>query len=289
MIISSIKRALVNLIQRAGRRGLVSLQKATTDTTLSIDLIPPDHLILKNGIGVGDRKNVGPEFQDIGARLVEEMIGDGYILPDHRVLDVGCGLGRLARVLTQYLSPTGVYFGIDVTKSSIDWCTANYPGYPNFHFIHADLFNTEYNPTAGRLAADYRFPFDANSFDFIFSTSLYTHLVLRDADNYLSEMARVLNPEGSMWNTFLLLDEISEPLARTARKEVCMPFEIEGGLTAIPHNPEALISFRRPVIEGIHTRHGLQIEDIRNGTWSGRSDNLRASYQDVVIARKMTP
>ena len=289
MILSSIKRALVNLIQRAGHRGPVSLQKATTDMTLGIDLIPPDHLILKNGIGAGDRKNIGTEFQDIGAGLIGEMIRDDCILPDHRVFDVGCGLGRLARALTQYLSPTGVYFGIDVTKSSIDWCTANYPGYPNFHFIHADVFNTEYNPTAVRLAADYRFPFEANSFDFIFSTSLYTHLVLRDADNYLSEMARVLNPEGRMWNTFLLLDEISEPLARTAHTEVRMPFEIEGGLTAIPHNPEALISFRRPVIEGIHTRHGLQIEDIRNGTWSGRSDNLRASYQDVVIARKITP
>jgi len=116
--------------------------------------------------------------------------------------------------------------------------------------------------------------------------------VLRDADNYLSEMARVLNPEGRMWNTFLLLDEISEPLAHIAQAErpgLRMPYEIEGGLTAIPHNPEALISFRRPVIEGIHTKHGLQIEDIRNGTWSGRSDNLRASYQDVVIARKITP
>lgn len=260
--------------------------------TLDIYLIPPDDLILKNGIGVGDRENIGTEFQEIGAGLIAEMIRDGYILPNHRVLDVGCGLGRLASALTEFLSPTGVYFGIDVTRSSIDWCTDHYRSYPNFHFIHANVFNTEYNPKAVTRAADYRFPFEANSFDFIFSTSLYTHLVLKDVKTYLSEMGRVLKRDSRMWNTFLLLDEISEPLARTSQAErphVYMPFKIKGGLTALRQNHEALISFRRPVIEAIHTSHGLQIEDIRNGPWSGRSDNLRASYQDVVIARKITP
>jgi SAM-dependent methyltransferase len=257
--------------------------------TLDSYLIPPDDLILKNGIGIGDRGNIGAEFRQVGATLIGEMTRGGYILPNQRVLDVGCGLGRLARALTQYLSPMGVYFGIDVTKSSIDWCREQYREYPNFHFIHADLFNTEYNPTATTPAADYAFPLETNSIDFIFSISLYTHLVLRDVENYLREMSRVLKPGGTIWNTFLLLDEISEPLARKAkeRPEVHMPFEIEGGLTAIPHNPEALISFRRPVIEEIHTRHGLLIEEICNGPWSGRKDNLSAGYQDVVIARKI--
>lgn len=255
--------------------------------TLDIYLTPPDDLILKNRIGVGDRDNIGREFQELGAGLIGEMIRDGLILPNYSVLDVGCGLGRLARALTQYLSPSGAYFGIDITKSSIDWCTDHYTGYSNFQFIHADLFNTEYNPTGIARAADYRFPFEDNSFDFIFSTSLYTHLVLKDADNYLSEMARVLKPGGSMWNSFLLLDEISEPLTRVSeRPDVHMPFEIEGGLTAIPHNPEALIGFRRETIETFHAGNGLQIEEVRLGPWSGRTDNLRASYQDVVIAKK---
>lgn len=259
--------------------------------TLDSYLIPPDDLILKNRIGVNDPDNIGTEFKEIGAGLISEMILGGYILPNYRVLDVGCGLGRLACALTQYLSPAGVYFGIDVTKSSIDWCTDHYRGYPNFHFIHADVFNTEYNSTATTRAADYAFPLETNSIDFIFSTSLYTHLVLKDAENYLREMSRVLKRGGRMWNTFLLLDEISEPLAFRAhdRPDIHMPWKIKGGRTAIPRNPEALIGFRTPVIERIHNRHGLQIEDIRNGPWSGRSDNLRASFQDVVIARKVTP
>jgi SAM-dependent methyltransferase len=265
------------------------MEKTTQSMTRDAALVPPDDLILKSGIGFNDRENMGAEFEEIGVGLIGEMINDGYILPHHRVLDLGCGLGRLARALTQYLSPAGVYVGIDVTESSINWCIDHYRPYPNFHFIHADVFNTHYNPTAVTPAAKYSFPLEADSFDFIFSTSLYTHLVLRDADNYLGQAARVLKPGGWMWNTFLLLDEISEPLARKQhadRPNIHMPFEIEGGLTAIPKNPEALISFRRPVIEEIHTKHGLQIEEVRFGPWSGRRDNLRASYQDVVIANK---
>jgi SAM-dependent methyltransferase len=257
--------------------------------TLDNYLIPPDDLILKNGIGVNDRENIAKEFHEIGAGLIAEMTRGGFIPADSHVLDVGCGLGRLAHALTDHLSPSGAYWGIDVTKSSIDWCTDHYQGYPNFRFIHANVFNTEYNPKAVAHASDYSFPLDENSIDFIFSTSLYTHLVLRDAANYIKEMGRVLKPGGRTWNTFLLLDEISEPLTRIAqadRPNVHMPWEIEGGLTATPQNPEALISFRRTLIEDLHARHGLEIEEIRNGPWSGRSDNLRASYQDVVIAKK---
>ena len=84
-------------------------------------------------------------------------------------------------MLTDFLSPDGAYYGIDANESSIDWCRENYTAYPNFHFIHSDIFSTHYNPKSNVRAADYRFPFDAGEFDCVFSTSLFTHLVAADA------------------------------------------------------------------------------------------------------------
>jgi hypothetical protein len=42
--------------------------------------------------------------------------------PDDRVLDVGCGVGRFAAPLTQFLRENGSYDGLDVVPESIEWC-----------------------------------------------------------------------------------------------------------------------------------------------------------------------
>ena len=250
-------------------------------------LIPPADLIVQNGIGVGRPGDVANEFHEIGHGLIAEMIRDGCITPDARVLDVGSGLGRLSRALTTYLSPRGSYEGIDVTKSSVEWCQEAYRGLSNFRFTHADVFNTHYNPKATVRASSYRFPFDDASFDCIFSTSLFTHLVLTDAWRYLSEMARVLRPSGRTWNTFMLLDRVSEPLAiNAANPNVRMPHVVAGARVVLPHDPEAVIGLYTSTVAAAHREHGLRIDEVRNGPWSGRTDDIRASYQDVIIATK---
>jgi SAM-dependent methyltransferase len=250
-------------------------------------LIPPRELIIQNGIGVNDLDNVEMEFDRIGKGLASELIRDG-LLPSHAVLDVGCGLGRVARALVQFLN-SGSYMGIDACLSSIEWCTAHYSGRDNFRFFHADVFSTMYNPSSANAPDQYRFPVASESIDFIFSTSLFTHLLLGAVDNYLKEMARVLRPGGKMWNTFMLLDAVSLTVARRFqpdRPNVYMNVEVPGGRIAIKDNPEALSAQYTEVVKQLHELHGLFIDDIRNGPWSGRPDNLKASYEDVVIAHK---
>ena len=50
--------------------------------------------------------------------------------PGERVLDIGCGIGRMARPLTPYLTPPGAYDGFDINADGIaqlqagaDWLT----------------------------------------------------------------------------------------------------------------------------------------------------------------------
>ena len=95
-------------------------------------LTPPRGLV---AIGPGDAEAIGREFLDYFIRLAE-------LKPDHRVLDVGCGVGRIAAPLADYLSPGGSYEGFDIVSGGIEWCQTNItPRFPNFRFQVADIYN----------------------------------------------------------------------------------------------------------------------------------------------------
>jgi ubiquinone/menaquinone biosynthesis C-methylase UbiE len=250
--------------------------------------MPPVELIAANGIGMierEDQEKARMQFHNIGHGLIREMQHFGYIKPTDHVLDVGCGLGRLARPLVGHFT-SGSYTGMDVVKSSIDWCRETYAMLPNFRFQHADVTNTHYNKHAQFKASDFVFPFTRETFDFQWSTSLFTHLLIETADNYLGQMARVLKRGGTSWNTWALLDDVSEPLAREHPANMRMRNPVDGGLVSNPANPEHLIGFYTDRLKDLYAKHGLKIVEIRNGPWSGRTDNLRASFQDVILAVK---
>ena len=123
------------------------------------------------------------------------------------MLDVGCGIGRMARVLTTVLRPPGTYDGFDVAPSGIEWCRRHYRDQPvPFRFTHVDLVNATYNPRAEATASSFRFPYDDESFDLVIATSVFTHLLPEESSNYLSEIGRVLAPAGRLFSTWFLLD-----------------------------------------------------------------------------------
>lgn len=250
------------------------------------ELMPPIQLVAANGVGMTqkDEEKGREEFHRIGHGLIREMQRSGYIKPTDDVLDVGCGLGRLARALVGKFT-TGSYIGMDVVKSSIDWCKDAYAGIPNFRFEHADAYNTHYNTTATVKASDYVFPFKDESFDFIWSTSLFTHTFIETLDNYLGQMSRVMRPGATTWNSYCLLDAVSEPLAAHYGPKG-IRFKVDGGLVAREEDPEHLIALYTDRVLALHEKNGLEVVEVRNGRWSGRTDNIKTSFQDVFLARK---
>src|SRR4026209_2090482 len=74
--------------------------------------------------------------------------------PHEDVLDVGCGVGRVALALSGFL--TGRYEGFDVDPALIAWCPQPI-ALPNFGFTHVDLFNQSYTPR-GAPASAFTFP-----------------------------------------------------------------------------------------------------------------------------------
>jgi len=145
--------------------------------------IPPKRMIF---IGDGDFREVGEEF-------FKHFVELGGLKKSDNVLDVGSGIGRMAIPLINYLDSNSRYEGIDIVQSGISWSKKNITTkYPNFNFLLADIYNKAYNPKGRFKASEYKFPFEDSSFDFVFLTSVFTHMLPKDLENYLMQISRVL-------------------------------------------------------------------------------------------------
>jgi SAM-dependent methyltransferase len=130
----------------------------------------------------------------------------------------------------------------------------------------------------------YEFPYLANSFDFVFLTSVFTHMMPAEFENYLAEIARVLKPGGRVFSTFFL--HTAESARLLADGNSMIPFEPQGSYwVKNPQIPEDAICFRESYVVGQYARLGLQVDTpISYGVWCGRSSGLTS--HDVVVATK---
>ena len=225
------------------------------------------------------------DFRATGDELVQLFVTLAGLQPHERVLDVGCGIGRVARPLAHYIRPPGAYEGFDVVEEGVAWCARRYArDHPHFRFRLAEVANGMYRPGAAVSASEYTFPYADESFDFAFATSLFTHLLPADADRYLSEMARVTRPAGRILATFFLLtpDTSGE---RADGGLVSFPQRHDHYATSSADTPEAAVAYEETWVRERFAAHGLEpIEPVRYGTWSGGPGGV--SMQDIVIARR---
>src|SRR5213075_1298812 len=85
----------------------------------------------------------------------------------------------------------------------VEWCRRQYVDLPvPFRFVHLDVRNAQYNPAGTVEPLTLRFPYDDGAFDFVFATSVFTHMPQEEVDRYLVETHRVLAPGGRFLATF---------------------------------------------------------------------------------------
>lgn len=239
-------------------------------------LIPPRELRF---IGRGDFEAVGQEF----LRHLRELVG---LQPGHSLLDVGCGIGRIAIPLTTYLSPTGKYDGFDIVPHGIRWCADHItPKFPNFRFLLADIRNKNYNPNGGVVASEYRFPYADDSFDVIVLTSVFTHMLPREVLQYLREIRRVLKPGGRSLITWYFLNDDSRARVKAGDSRLNFRYPIEGCLTTDEATPEKAIAYPESLAGQLYADAGLIVESpIRFGGWCARDSFT--SWQDICLAHR---
>ena len=274
-----MQTTLKRLVPLPVRRVLRNSQGAILDlidSARGLDL-PPHRL--RGFVGDGD-------FTSTGEQHLRYFIEYGKLLPDQKVLDVGCGVGRMALPLTRYLSSQGEYYGFDPTAEGVAWCTEHITSrYPNFHFEVADLHNEFYNPKGKYSPENFRFPYQDDSFDFIFLTSVFTHLFPDALSNYFSEITRVLRKGGRSFITYLLMNTDSIALIEAGRSNLNFTHALKGCWTAYPDNPEAGLAFDETVIRSLYQAGPMKIEDVNYGKWCGRESSY-GGYQDFIVGLK---
>ena len=229
------------------------------------------------------------DFESSGARLVDRLTSVAGLTPESHVLDIGCGIGRLAVALTTRLGPEGRYEGLDIVPGGIEWCTGHItPRHPNFRFTLADVRNGEYNPHGHVAPTEYRLPYPDASFDIVVLTSVFTHMLPAEKEHYLDEIARVLRPGGRCFATYSLLNDESRRLMAEGTAD--MRFDHAMGPCAVVDTkvPELAVGYDEAYVREASARAGLEPADVLYGSWSGRAPGGHESglSQDVVLTTR---
>ncbi len=148
--------------------------------------LPPRALAIR--AGVPDPAEVMDSYRAVGRdsrATILDLLGPTWSFQDKRVLDFGCGSGKVMRHFLAEAEHCELW-GCDIDERSVDW------------------INAELHPPLHAFANGEAPPLDqpSSSFDLIWSVSVFTHLTDHWA-GWLAELHRVLKPGGLAIISFL--------------------------------------------------------------------------------------
>jgi SAM-dependent methyltransferase len=149
-------------------------------------------------------KAQGQVYRTIGAATQADFVDASRVLywgcvhnglrPESRILDIGCGTGRLAVALQDYIRPPGAYWGVDVSATLVEEARRTVVR-PNFTFLVNEALPL---------------PLPDRSLDFVVLFSVFTHLYVEDVVAFLREIRRLLADSGRCLATVLADPTIGE-------------------------------------------------------------------------------
>jgi SAM-dependent methyltransferase len=143
--------------------------------------IPPKHLWHGYGSTKEEYLSSGEEHVNKMLKLVHAT--DFSFEKGHRILDFGCGGGRMVRHLKN-ISGFCEIWGTDIVAEYIYWCRQHLS--PPFHFATTTTIP--------------HLPFKDEYFNFIYCASIFTHID-NLAEAWLLELRRILSPNGRLYLT----------------------------------------------------------------------------------------
>ncbi len=241
----------------------------------NIEMVPPRGLIYT---GSGD-------FVKTGKVFLKLFIDYGNLKPHHRVLDIGSGIGRMARPLAFFLDENGSYEGFDLVDTGVKWCKKNISAkYPNFKFQKVCLLNDLYT-SSGNNAKTFKFPYKDNEFDFVFLVSVFTHMQPDEVKNYLDEIGRVLKTNGRCLATFFILNDYT---LKSMDKNFNFPVNCGEYRLMDKKVKAANVAYNEDyLVNNLISGNNMAIKNIIYGYWCNHEKSEKYSFQDIVVFEKL--
>ena len=182
------------------------------------------------------RYAIGGQFEAFGV-IERELLRFYGLRPEHYLIDVGCGSGRLAKPLAEFLQ--GPYLGTDIVAELVEYARS-LAHRPEWRFEAVD-----------RIVI----PEESDRADMVCFFSVFTHLLHEQTYMYLEEAKRVLKPGGRIVFSFL---EFLEPAHWIVFAET---IEDARGPRIHPLN----VFIDRHAIHIWAGHLGLRVDDLRSG------------------------
>jgi SAM-dependent methyltransferase len=234
----------------------------------------------------GSRLDNYAEIADWHVAQVQRYVG---IKPTDNVVEIGCGIGRMAIPLTRMLT-SGSYLGTEVMRDQVLWLTEHVSSrHTNFSFVHHDIHDTLHNPNGAMSAEDVRLPSADASIDLTLLFSVFTHMFGDEVAHYLDEFHRILKPDGRVYASFFLVNQpMLEEMRSSEKPGWGFRFVTPHGDRCFidkPKQPRQSVAFLDDKVEEMVQDAGFEIERVLHGNWSGLRPEPK-SGQDVIILKK---
>lgn len=229
---------------------------------------------------LGGLNPYSPHFDQIGQQFRRILTEHAGLNRKSRVLDVGCGTGRLAKALTGAVHS---YHGLDVHQGFIDYCKTTYR---DQDFTYADVRHDEYNPGGTVEPTTYEFPYPARSFDLVCVVAVFNHFYTPWVFQYVRQISRVLRPKGLLVATFLLLNQRSMEVINTrTRTPYLFPHRTDESWHDDGGRPLLNVAHPEEAVRRVCIKSNLMIrEPLRYGEWVG--SKIALAGPDIIIAQK---
>lgn len=212
--------------------------------------LPPVHLRPGGRYFLSDH-----DFVASGRREATRLINEAKLSGDKKLLDFGCGVGRLAVGLLDLGAEVKAYHGFDTNARVIEWCKAALERQdPKFQFDHIDMFNARYNPHGPIRPIVGSVDLPDGTFDMAYACSVFSHLTWYDATLYFRELARLTRRQATFVLTAFVEDDVPD---YEVNPKGYGDLSWEGELHCV--------RYRRAFFELLAEEAGFEVEDFEYG------------------------